>query len=954
MQEYECQSPSSSPELSTAPAAAEPAAPQPAQDGDQAARHDGQAHDGHAQPGANGQHDAPPPADPDAAEPHARDGPAGPDDAADSELAAIEPGEVELATSAAAGAVEPAAQVEPAELAADEPGAIEPATQSAGEGEAREGADALAPDADGLALAPDGPPPAAPLGDPSPNGAVMEPVGPRVLPKAFDEDTLRAYLALMLHESPGCLEIRAWHAQFQRNREIHKSDYQTVIGGWFNDINFAVSEILRFREVSLYCTVNPCDPRLLSRAEGLHVIQRGGGTSDVDILHYRGVYIDCDSKRPEGIPATDAELALALALRDNILGGEPGFRESSFWGGSGNGGYIYLRLPDLPNNHDTYNALDRLLKRLGEKYNITADDGRAAIVDQRTKNSSRVMCLPGTLKCKGIHKAERPWRPVTIDSQADRPIDWHPVPFDLFGWLAAQPEPEPPKAPAVAVAVPLAAGAAANTQLIQRAREYVTAMAPSISGQHGHDQCFDASCALVLGFGLSLHDALPILQAFNARCTPPWSDSELLHKLADADAKGGRRGYLAEAKSKERQEGRDFITRMLQGEIETDVQVPTIDAAALAAHAADWAADKDFCVEALYRNSDFLTRLAWLEQSNLGEAIAVMATLERIRGLKARTFKAVLDPYRALARQAIAAAQKQEQATQAAEEERPREADDDPHRLARTVIEGYTEPGCLPKIVAYRDDFYLFTGRYYRRFEDFVRVILVNLVKRELDEVAADALRVWNARPPEAQTGKPPEVRKVTRPLVADVVQALAALVHVDRAKPAPHWRIQAEGLPDPRDLIPMANGLLNIATDPPTLLSHSADLFGTTLLPYSYDVNAPTPERWLKLLKNQWDDDRESIDTLHEIFGYLLTSDTSHQKIFMLIGPPRSGRSTIKDVLVSLIGSANVGSTSPAGLASDFGLEPLLHKTVGIMGDARAGDSHDQALMVDRLLRII
>src|SRR5262249_19331712 len=72
------------------------------------------------------------------------------------------------------------------------------------------------------------------------------------------------------------------------------------------------------------------------------------------------------------------------------------------------------------------------------------------------------------------------------------------------------------------------------------------AMAPAISGQGGHDQTFDAACALVLGFNLSISEARPILGSWNLKCQPPWSEQELSHKLADADkAISSRpRGYL--------------------------------------------------------------------------------------------------------------------------------------------------------------------------------------------------------------------------------------------------------------------------------------------------------------------------------------------------------------------------------------------------------------------------
>ena len=83
--------------------------------------------------------------------------------------------------------------------------------------------------------------------------------------------------------------------------------------------------------------------------------------------------------------------------------------------------------------------------------------------------------------------------------------------------------------------------------VIERARRYLAAMPPAVSGQGGHDQTFDAACSLVLGFGLSIPEAAPLLAEYNQRCQPPWSDAELAHKLDDADKCPGDRGYLLEA-----------------------------------------------------------------------------------------------------------------------------------------------------------------------------------------------------------------------------------------------------------------------------------------------------------------------------------------------------------------------------------------------------------------------
>src|SRR5205823_12898142 len=70
-----------------------------------------------------------------------------------------------------------------------------------------------------------------------------------------------------------------------------------------------------------------------------------------------------------------------------------------------------------------------------------------------------------------------------------------------------------------------------------RARKYVAQMPIAIQGQKGSDRAFAAACALVVGFGLSIEDALPLLREYSERCEPPWSEKELQHKLEDARKK---------------------------------------------------------------------------------------------------------------------------------------------------------------------------------------------------------------------------------------------------------------------------------------------------------------------------------------------------------------------------------------------------------------------------------
>jgi putative DNA primase/helicase len=72
-----------------------------------------------------------------------------------------------------------------------------------------------------------------------------------------------------------------------------------------------------------------------------------------------------------------------------------------------------------------------------------------------------------------------------------------------------------------------------------------------------------------------------------------------------------------------------------------------------------------------------------------------------------------------------------------------------------------------------------------------------------------------------------------------------------------------------------------------------------------------------------------------------------------MLVGPTRSGKGTIARVLESLIGRANVVGPTLASFESNFGLAPLLGKSVAIIADARLSGRVDQSKIVERLLSI-
>jgi hypothetical protein len=70
--------------------------------------------------------------------------------------------------------------------------------------------------------------------------------------------------------------------------------------------------------------------------------------------------------------------------------------------------------------------------------------------------------------------------------------------------------------------------------VIERARKYVAKCPAAISGQNGHGATFHAAAVLVHGFALGEPDALALLREWNGLCVPPWSESDLRHKIKSA------------------------------------------------------------------------------------------------------------------------------------------------------------------------------------------------------------------------------------------------------------------------------------------------------------------------------------------------------------------------------------------------------------------------------------
>lgn len=166
---------------------------------------------------------------------------------------------------------------------------------------------------------------------------------------------------------------------------------------------------------------------------------------------------------------------------------------------------------------------------------------------------------------------------------------------------------------------------------------------------------------------------------------------------------------------------------------------------------------------------------------------------------------------------------------------------------------------------------------------------------------------------------------------VTNFVEALSAILGISDMD-APFF-ITPNGMA-PKNLIAMKNGLYDLTTG--DLHEHTPNFFNLGATEFDYDNHASYPDLWQWLLNQSFGENEDTISCLQESIGYLLTNDTSQQKIFSFSGPPRSGKGTILRTLERLVGETNRTSITMTDLCATFGKEGLIGKSVCIMGDAQ------------------
>lgn len=201
----------------------------------------------------------------------------------------------------------------------------------------------------------------------------------------------------------------------------------------------------------------------------------------------------------------------------------------------------------------------------------------------------------------------------------------------------------------------------------------------------------------------------------------------------------------------------------------------------------------------------------------------------------------------------------------------------------------------------------------------------------------------------ETKNGTTVERWAPTKRKIADLLEAMEACTHLAETVDDPAW-LDGAVHSAAGEMVACANGLLHVGSR--ELTSHTPSFFNRVSVPFDYDPEAREPVGWLRFLDQLWPDDPDSIATLQEWFGYVLSGRTDLQKILLMVGPTRSGKGTIARILAALIGKGNAAGPTLASLGTNFGLSPLLGKPLAVVSDARLSGANVSAV-VERLLSI-
>jgi len=131
-----------------------------------------------------------------------------------------------------------------------------------------------------------------------------------------------------------------------------------------------------------------------------------------------------------------------------------------------------------------------------------------------------------------------------------------------------------------------------------------------------------------------------------------------------------------------------------------------------------------------------------------------------------------------------------------------------------------------------------------------------------------------------------------------------------------------------------LKNGLFDLETE--TLYPHDPAVYSTIQLNIKYDLKAECP-KWIRTLNENFEEDRDKIDTVQEFFGLCLTGETKYERALIFIGEGANGKSVILNTVEKLIGKDNCSAIPLEKFNNSHYIANLFGKSVNISIETNA-----------------
>lgn len=240
-----------------------------------------------------------------------------------------------------------------------------------------------------------------------------------------------------------------------------------------------------------------------------------------------------------------------------------------------------------------------------------------------------------------------------------------------------------------------------------------------------------------------------------------------------------------------------------------------------------------------------------------------------------------------------------------------------------------------PTLINHQDEWLVWNGAAHVSIDD-------DTIKSQVRDFL-EACSVKRIKEVRGVTVEEETIFRPTRKDVGEVYDALKDNFHVPpETMTPPCWLSETKeqyAHLEPSNLISCKNGLVDITTR--KLYPATPQFFTRTSLDIEFNPAAPRPDRFLSFLGEVTAERQSLVDLLQEMTGYLVSGDTSLQKVFFFRGKRRAGKGTILRTLEELIGKRNIATPTIRNLPSQFGMQSLIGKPLAAISDMNCDNAN-------------